>query len=74
MAQPLYTIVSAGHGDMATTDDLAHAGMIVDGLMMTRVEPNREDYWVRDRAGNEYYWCDQYRTVFSAACFEGRAA
>ena len=65
-----YTIVSAGHGDLATTNDLTHAGMIVDGLMMTRVSPDREDYWVRDKAGNEYYWCDQYRTVFSAACFE----
>jgi hypothetical protein len=69
-----YAIVSAGHGDLAYTNDLAHAGIIIDGLMMSRLHAEREDYWVRDKAGNEYYWCDQWRTVFSATCFEGRAA
>lgn len=63
-------------GPLASTDDLENAGRIVHALMETREPPydganHWSDYWVRDDAGNEYYWSRDYRTVFSAACGEG---
>lgn len=71
----IYSIISNRAGEMASTDDLEHAGRIVDALMLARDEPFADgtywaDYWVRDEAGNEYYWDKAFGTVFSAACFE----
>lgn len=76
---PKYFVISnRSEGQICETEDLNHAGLIVHGLMSCRTPSEAEgdwlDYWVRADDpvnGAEFYWDEGFRTVFSAACFEG---
>lgn len=67
-----YIIHNYSEGTFAQTDDIDHAGMIVDALMRARPEDSIDDFWVRADDpvnGSEYYWDQDSRTVYSASCF-----
>lgn len=56
-------------GPLAHTDDIENAGRIVHALMISRENPEQEDFWVIAPDGSEFYHCADYKTVFSAKCF-----
>jgi len=69
-----HVVCNRVEGSLCQTDDIVHAGRVVDALMRTRDDPKWCDYWVVDDHGNEFYHDAGFATVFSAACFVEKAA
>lgn len=60
-----YSIIcNRAEAPLATCDDIENAGRIVGALLATRLHPEWFDYWAVDSDGNEYYYDEEYRTIF----------